>query len=92
MYVEKIMIIYLCVINLIAFLLYGIDKKKAEHHAWRISENTLILMAVLGGGLGSYLAMHAFHHKTQHKKFTILVPFFLILWITGIVYFYLKVR
>ena len=88
----KIILIYLCIANAAAFILYGMDKKKAEHHQWRIPESTLILLAGIGGGLGSYSAMHAFHHKTQHKKFTILVPFFLILWAAVLIYLYMKVR
>lgn len=70
---------YLCLINLIGFLLFGMDKYKAIHQKWRISEKTLLLTALLGGGLGCVLAMHLFHHKTQHKKFTMGIPLLLIL-------------
>lgn len=90
MTIWKAVLIYLCLINLIAFILYGVDKKKAERHAWRIPESTLILLAVIGGGLGAYSAMHVFHHKTKHPKFTILVPLFLALWTAGIGYCFLK--
>jgi uncharacterized membrane protein YsdA (DUF1294 family) len=67
-------------INLIAFLFYGIDKRKAQNGAWRISEATLLLFSFIGGGLGSLLGMNIFHHKTRHLKFRILVPLFLILY------------
>lgn len=90
MKIWEIVLIYLCLINAAAFVLYGIDKKKAEAHAWRIPERTLIMMAVLGGGCGSYLAMNFFHHKTKHPKFTILVPLFLIIWAAGLIYCYYK--
>lgn len=81
------LIIYLTAINIIAFLAYGIDKYKAKKKMWRIPESTLIGMAALGGALGAFMGMKTFRHKTQHAKFTILVPLFLILWVVGLVYF-----
>jgi uncharacterized membrane protein YsdA (DUF1294 family) len=87
MTIWKILLIYLCAINLIAFVLYGRDKRKAERHEWRIPENTLLLFSALGGGIGSGLAMKIFHHKTRHRKFQFFVPFFTILWIIGLTYF-----
>ena len=59
--------------GVIAFCAYGIDKYRAKHDMWRISEKTLLLFALLGGALGAYLGMKTFRHKTQHKKFTIIV-------------------
>lgn len=73
--------IYLAVINLIAFFLYGADKTKAKRGAWRIPESVLIGIAFLGGAGGAWLGMLAFRHKTKHTKFRILVPAALILWI-----------
>lgn len=78
--------IYLVVINFIAFLVYGIDKYKAIKKKWRIPESTLIALAVVGGGLGAFLAMKAFRHKTQHVKFTVLVPLLLVLWVVGLMF------
>lgn len=71
--------ICLIVINIITFALYGIDKKRAIRSEWRISEKTLLGMAFAGGSVGALFGMMAFHHKTKHLKFRILVPFFLIL-------------
>lgn len=71
--------VYLIVINIITFALYGIDKKRAIRSAWRISEKTLLGMAFVGGSVGALLGMMVFHHKTKHLKFRILVPFFLVL-------------
>ena len=68
---------YYLIINVCTFFIYGIDKKRAKTGAWRISEKTLILLAVFGGGLGALLGILAFHHKTRHVKFKILVPLFL---------------
>ena len=57
----------------------AVDKYRAQHQQWRVREFTLMLLALLGGSLGTLLAMCACHHKTQHKKFTILVPLLLVL-------------
>lgn len=65
--------------NLIVFIVYGIDKYKAKHDKWRIPEKTLLLLAFLMGGLGAYLGMKVFRHKTQHKLFIIGVPLCIVL-------------
>ena len=70
---------YLILINLIAFALYGIDKRRAKQGAWRISEYTLLLVALLGGSLGALLGMRYFRHKTRHRKFRYGVPLILLL-------------
>lgn len=69
----------LLLVNVVTFLIYGIDKYKAKKGKWRISEATLLLMAVFGGSIGAWLGMKAFHHKTMHKKFYIGVPTIVIL-------------
>lgn len=60
---------YLLVVNTLTFLLYGIDKYKAKKARWRISEATLLMMAVIGGSIGAWAGMRLWHHKTMHKKF-----------------------
>ncbi len=75
----KLFICYLIVMNLITFFLYGLDKWKAMHHRWRISEAALLLAALIGGSIGALAGMYGFRHKTKHKKFTIGVPLLLIL-------------
>lgn len=76
-----ICIIYLSLINVVAFCCYGIDKRKAIKSKWRIPEARLILLAALGGAFGAALGMIVFHHKTRKTKFRILVPLFLVIWI-----------
>ena len=66
-------------INMIAFLLFGMDKKRAREGRWRIPEGWLLLAAFSGGAAGALSAMIVFHHKTRKWKFRILVPSFLIL-------------
>ena len=65
----KYYIIFLCVMSLIAFIAYGIDKKKAKKKVWRIKEKTLILIMWLGGAYGGLMGMICFHHKTQKWYF-----------------------
>lgn len=77
-------IIYVCVINVIAFLMYGLDKVKAKRRQWRIPESTLLGVAVIGGSIGAFLGMQIFHHKTKKPKFYIGVPVIFILQVIGI--------
>lgn len=71
-------IILLVLVNLVAFALYGIDKKRARRRAWRISEKTLLGIAVIGGSIGAILGMLLFHHKTRHWYFRYGLPLFLL--------------
>ncbi len=87
----KYLFIYLAIINAAAFLLMLIDKQKARKNRWRIPEATLIMSAVLGGSVGALLGMYAFRHKTKHLKFTLGVPFILVLQIFLAIFLYLKV-
>ena len=68
----------LIVINVITFLIYGIDKWKAKQGSWRISEATLLLLAVIGGCIGALLGMQVWHHKTMHLKFKYGLPLILL--------------
>jgi len=80
------MIGYLLFINLLAFALMGIDKKRARQNAWRISEKALFLSALLGGSIGSILGMQVFRHKTKHWYFQLGMPLILILQLAVCVY------
>ena len=70
----KYFIIAFAVWNLVVFLVYGIDKRRAKKEKWRIPEKTLLLMALFLGGTGALIGMGVFHHKTMHKSFSIGVP------------------
>ena len=69
---------YLIVINVVTFTVYGIDKLKAKQGSWRISEATLLILAVIGGSIGAMLGMKVWHHKTMHKKFKYGLPLILL--------------
>ncbi|MGL4911035.1 MAG: DUF1294 domain-containing protein [Romboutsia sp.] len=71
----KYFLIYIICINLTSFLFMYIDKKKAINHQYRISESTLLSLALLGGSFGTIAGMYKFRHKTQKIKFKIGVPF-----------------
>ena len=75
----RIVIIYLFLINLIAFVLYGMDKNRAKHSQWLISEKTLLGIALIGGSIGAFVGMHLFRHKTKHWYFKYGVPAILLI-------------
>ncbi|MBO5355487.1 MAG: DUF1294 domain-containing protein [Clostridia bacterium] len=65
----KIAILIFAVLSLLAFILYGADKRKAKRREWRTPEKTLLLISFLGGALGGLAAMQLFRHKTKHWYF-----------------------
>ncbi len=81
----RLLLYYLIGVNLLTFIAYGIDKYKAKHKHWRISEASLLLLAILGGSPAAMLAMYLFHHKTRHKKFRYGVPAILLLQVVIVV-------
>ena len=74
-----LIIIYLIAVNLIGFVLMGIDKRKAIKNAFRIPEATLFSVALVGGSIGSILGMLIFRHKTKHWSFKLGMPAILVL-------------
>ena len=70
---------YLVVVNIVGFVVIGVDKKRAIRGAWRISEASLFLTALIGGSLGCILGMQKFRHKTKHWYFKYGMPAILIL-------------
>ena len=68
---------YLIAVNVLAFVLMDIDKRRAKQNAWRIPEKTLFLPAILGGALGGVAGMRLFHHKTRHWYFRLGFPLLL---------------
>ena len=77
---------YLLAVNIVTFLLYGIDKYKAKKGKWRISEATLLMMAAIGGSIGAWAGMRLWHHKTMHKKFKYGIPLIIIMQVCLVVY------
>lgn len=72
------MFYYLVIVNIVGFISMWLDKNYARNKKRRISEKNLLLIAILGGSLGSILGMYKFRHKTKHNKFTLGLPLILI--------------
>ena len=66
--------IYLFVMNMLTFAVFGADKYKARKKKFRVPEKTLLLLAVIGGSAGALAGMYIFHHKTRKWYFRIGVP------------------
>ena len=77
--VWELIFLYLAAVNLAAFILMGLDKRRARKDRWRIPERVLFLPAVLGGGLGAVAGMQTFRHKTKHWKFRLGMPALMII-------------
>ena len=86
MNINHIVIYCLLAINALAFIVYGIDKLKARKGRWRISEATLLLLAIVGGSVGVWLGMKVWHHKTMHLKFKYGLPAIILLQLALAVY------
>ncbi|MCD7835433.1 MAG: DUF1294 domain-containing protein [Lachnospiraceae bacterium] len=79
MIIDFIIICYVLAVNITGFVIMGIDKKRAVRGAWRISERSLFLTAIIGGSLGCIIGMQHFHHKTRHWYFKYGMPAILLL-------------
>lgn len=66
-------------VNVLGLVLFGIDKWKAKHDKWRISEATLLSLTAIGGSIGAWVGMKVWHHKTMHKKFKYGIPLVMVL-------------
>lgn len=86
--ITTIFLLYFLAINIVTFLLYGIDKWKAKRARWRIPESVLLGMAMLGGSIGAWMGMRTWHHKTQHKKFRYVVPAILVVQVILLVWIF----
>lgn len=69
---------YFILINLITFLVFGIDKYKAIKRRYRISEKMLFMLSIIGGAIGAFLGMFFFRHKTRKWYFKFGIPFILL--------------
>lgn len=72
--INTILIVYICAMSVVGLIVMKVDKVKAIKHKWRISETALLTVAFFGGGIGSFIGMRCFRHKTRHLKFNVLLP------------------
>ena len=84
--IHKISAVYLLVVTVATFAVYGWDKLCAKRGMWRVPEKILLLLALLGGSVGAIAAMAIFRYKTLHLKFRYGVPLILIVQIAGLIY------
>ena len=82
---------YFIAINLVGFIAMAVDKSKAKRRARRISEKTLLTLALIGASPGVWIAMYVFHHKTKKRKFSIGLPGILIMQILLVLVLSLKI-
>ncbi len=85
-----VLLVWLAVINLLTFIVYGADKRRARKGKWRVPEKTLFLLPLLGGSVGALLGMRVFHHKTKHWYFVWGIPAILLAQIALAVWIYTK--
>lgn len=88
--IKLAVLVWLALINLVAFLSMGSDKKAAQQGRRRTPEKTLFLQAILGGSLGAMAGMKFFHHKTKHRSFTVGMPFILALQLAFLTWFLIR--
>ncbi|MFJ7974657.1 DUF1294 domain-containing protein [Peribacillus sp. NPDC096379] len=87
---ETALIIYLLAINVATYITMGHDKKKARNREYRISEQTLWLLAFFGGATGGYVGMKHYRHKTKHVSFKRGFPILMIIQVAMVAYWFLK--
>lgn len=84
---EKMILLFILIMSVIAYVVMGYDKSQAKKHGQRVSERTLWTFAICGGGIGAYLGMQMFRHKTKHTNFRVgflmlmILYAFLIFWL-----------
>ncbi len=76
---KSLVYLYLILINLITFLAFYIDKRRAIARKWRIPEGMLFLLSFLGGSIGAHMSMHLFHHKNRKPIFRLGIPLIMLL-------------
>jgi uncharacterized membrane protein YsdA (DUF1294 family) len=81
--------IYFAAINIVTFITFCVDKRRAESNQWRIRESTLLGLSLMGGSLGGILAMRLMRHKIRTWYFTVGLPAFLVLHIALLAYAHL---
>lgn len=91
MYGLEIIVGYLLVINIVAYTLFGVDKKRAINNQWRVQERTLWIVSVIGGVFGSWIGMRKFRHKTKHLSFLVLIPLLAFLYLFFFAYMLIKI-
>ncbi len=88
MFMNTLLYSYFAIINGMTFIVFALDKRKAQKRKWRVPTETLMGLSLVGGAAGGLLAMHMFHHKTRQKKFSVGLPAILITQMTLLLFWY----
>lgn len=84
----KYFVIFVLVMSVITFIVFGVDKWKARNDKWRTPESTLFLLAIFGGSIGALLGMQIWRHKTQHWSFRLGIPLILMLQAAALIWYF----
>lgn len=84
--IPTIFLTYLFIVNIATYIVYAVDKHKAQYDQWRIPEAVLLGLSAIGGAYGAGAAMLLLRHKTRHTNFLVIVPLTLAIWIVATVY------
>lgn len=85
-FMQKYIVIVILILNIFGFILVSLDKYKAKNRLWRIPERTFFLLSILGGGIGVYIGLFFFNHKTRHWYFVTIIPLIILAQIIAIYY------
>lgn len=83
---HRILLIYLAVVNILTFIVFGVDKMNAKFNRQRVRIVTLLGLAFIGGSVGALIGMYVFHHKTKKAYFTVGVPLILLMQVVVLFY------
>lgn len=83
---QQVLLIWIGLMSIWAFLAMGFDKQRAKGKKSRLPEKNLWLLAFIGGGIGAYLGMQVFRHKTRHTTFRVGFLMLALVYVTVVVY------
>jgi uncharacterized membrane protein YsdA (DUF1294 family) len=86
MFMQNFIVIALLIFNIFGFILVSLDKYKAKNRLWRIPERSFFILSILGGGIGIYIGLFLFNHKTRHWYFMVIIPLIILAQIVFIYY------
>ena len=75
---------YLALVNILTFVYFTIDKRRAKNHGWRIPEKRLLTLVLIGGSLGGIFGMELLKHKTRNEKFKTFIPMLFLVHVIGL--------
>lgn len=87
---QNFIVVLVVILNIFGFILVSLDKYKAKNRLWRIPERSFFLLSILGGGVGVYIGLFFFNHKTRHWYFVTIIPLIILVQIISIYHLFNK--